>query len=141
MRPSYAQQFSPMQSSTISERLHLAMHLLMEYLIARRPAEMSGIKLRPRIVSWHDVAGASSWAAAVLRVEEKGQGPLDSYQDAAASLATAGTARRRANLILGTARSRAAARQFQARNPGIILGKLWRWRWNHACSCKRSRPQ
>ena len=46
-------------------------------------------------------------------------------QDAAASLATAGTARRRADGLSGTAWSRAAAWHFQARNPGIILGKLW----------------
>ena len=46
------------------------MHWFIEYLITRPPAEMTGIKLRPRVVSWHDAAGASRWVAAVLRVKD-----------------------------------------------------------------------
>ena len=39
IKPFYAQQFCPMQGSAISDKLNLAMHWFIEYLIARPPAE------------------------------------------------------------------------------------------------------
>ena len=70
IKPFYDQQFAPMHGSMISKRLYMAMRWFIEYLITRPPAEVTGIKLRPRVVSWHAAAGSSRWVAAVLRVKD-----------------------------------------------------------------------